>query len=158
MARATVEDPLKVFRFKIVVDGFQRAGAAEFGPLDRNTEMIKYREGGFNDTVQKSPGLTEFPDVTYKRGLLVGSSRGGDDDFDTWAQQTFNTAAQGNADKPRKDLTTNQYRANNTIGRAWNLFECLPAGYKPASTMKADANENSYEELKISYEGWTKIL
>lgn len=158
MARASVEDPLKVFRFRVIVDGFVRAGFSEVAGFDRTTEEAKYREGGFNETVQKSAGLTEFPDITMRRGQIVGSSRGGDDDFINWAASVFDVASAGNATNYRKDLDIEQYSATNVRARVWRVYNCWPRGFKPTSDMKADGNDNSIEELKVANEGWEKIL
>jgi phage tail-like protein len=158
MARAALEDPLKVFRFRVVVDGFVRAGFTELNGIDRNTEEVKYREGGFNETSQKSAGLTEFPDITLKRGQIVGSSRGGDDDYVDWAQLVFDVASAGNDNNYRKDLDIEQYNALNVRARVWRVYNTWPKGYKPMSDGKAEGNENSFEELRLSNEGWEKVL
>ena len=158
MARASVEDPLKVFRFRVIVDGFIRAGFSEVSGFDRTTEEAKYREGGFNETVQKSAGLTDFPDITMRRGQIVGSSRGGDDDFINWASQVFDVASAGNATNYRKDLDIEQYSSTNVRARVWRVYNCWPKGFKPASDFKADGNDNSVEELKVANEGWEKVL
>ena len=158
MARASIEDPLKVFRFRIVVDGFVRAGFSECTGFERDTEEAAYREGAFNETKQKSAGLTNFGDITLKRGQIVGSQRGGDDDFITWAQQVFDVAAAGNAANYRKDLDIEQYSASNIRVRVWRVYESWPKKFKPMSDLKADASENSYEELTIANEGWERVL
>jgi phage tail-like protein len=158
MARASIEDPLKVFRYSVVVDGFIRAGFSEVTGLDRTTEEAKYREGGFNETSQKSAALTEFPEIVLKRGQIIGSSRGGDADFITWATQVFDVSSAGNASNYRKDLTIQQYSATNTLAQAWNVYDCWPKGFKPISDLKAEGNENSFEELKLANEGWESII
>lgn len=158
MARASIEDPLKVFRYAVVVDGFVRAGFSECMGLDRTTEVAKYREGGFNETVQKSAGLTDFPDITLKRGQIIGSSRGGDADFLNWATQVFDVAAAGNAENYRKDLDIQQFNAQNVLARVWTVYNCFPVGFKPMGDLKGDGNDNSVEELKIANEGWEATL
>jgi phage tail-like protein len=154
MARAAVEDPLKAFRYRAVVTGFVRAGFSEINGIDRTTEEAKYREGGYNETVRKSAGLTDFPDITLKRGQLVGAQVGGDFDMVNWASLVFDVASVGNAANYRIDITVQQYSATNTLARAWTIYECWPKGFKPLSDLKGEGNENSFEELKLANEGW----
>ncbi len=158
MARASIEDPLKVFRFRVVVDGFVRAGFSEVTGFDLDTEEAAYREGAFNETKQKSAGLSNFGDLTLKRGQLVGTQRGGDDDFITWSQQVFDVAAAGNAANYRKDLDIEQYSASNIRIRVWRVYETWIKKFKPMSDLKADASENSYEEITLANEGWERVL
>lgn len=158
MARASIEDPLKVFRFRIVVDGFVRAGFSECSGFEQDTDEAKYREGAFNETEQKSAGLSHFGDITLKRGQLVGTQRGGDDDFITWSQQVFDVAAGGNAANYRKDLDVEQYSATNIRVRVWRVYETWPKKFKPMSDLKADASENSYEDIVLVNEGWERVL
>lgn len=158
MARASVEDPIKVFRYRVVVDGFVRAGFSECSGLESDTEVAEYREGGFNETKQKSAGLTSFGDITLKRGQIIGSQRGGDDDFITWYSQIFDVAAAGNAANYRKDLDIEQYSASNVRVRVWRVYEAWPKKFKPFSDLKAEASENSLEDIIIVNEGFERVL
>lgn len=158
MARAAVEDPLKIFRFRVIIDSFQRAGFTEVNGLDRETESSKYREGGFNETVQQSAGLTTFPDVTLKRGQIVGSSRGGDLDILNWADDVFDVAAGGNAANYREDITIEQYSATNVLARSWSLYDTWPRKVTPMTDLKGDGNDNSFETLVLANEGWDKTF
>ena len=154
MARASIEDPIKVFRFRVVVDGFVRAGFTEVTGFERDTEEAKYREGGFNETVQKSAGLTSFGDITLRRGQIIGSSRGGDDDFLIWASDVFDVASAGNAANYRKDLDIEQYSAQNLRVRIWRTYNCFPKKFKPFTDLKGDGSDNSVEEMVLANEGW----
>ena len=157
MPRGTVEDPIKVFNFQIRIDGFVRAGFSEFSGIDQSTEEVKYREGGFNDTPQLSAGLTNFAVVTLKRGQIIGSTRGGDDDFLIWCKQVIDVSGAGNATNYRKDLDIVQMSAQNVVVRTWRLYECWPKGFKPFTDLKGMGNENSYEELRLAYEGFELV-
>lgn len=158
MARSSNEDPLKAFRFRIVIDGFARAGFSECTGLERQTDVVEYREGAGNETPEKSAGLTKFPDITLKRGQIIGSQKGGDDDFLNWCQQVFNVASAGNAENYRKDIDIEQYSARNVRVRVWRVSNCWPSNFKPMGDLKADGSENSVETLVISHEGFGKAL
>lgn len=154
MARASVEDPIKAFRYRVIVDGFQRAGFSEAtGLAKRKTEQVKYREGGFNETVQKSAGLTEFPDVTLTRGVIIGSSRGGTNDMVDWGQEVFDVASSGNASNYRRDLDVQLYNAQNVQARVWRIYECWPSEVDGMSDLKGESSENVVEKLVLANEG-----
>lgn len=155
MSRSSNEDPLKAFRFRIVIDGFARAGFSEASGLERNTEEVKYREGGGNETPEKSAGLTEFSDIVLKRGQIIGSQRGGDDDFINWCQDVHDVASQGTAENYRRDFDIEQYNSQNVRVRTWRITNAWPKRFKPFSDLKGDANENSIEEMTLGHEGFT---
>lgn len=155
MARSANEDPLKGFRFRIVIDGVARAAFSECSQLERSTEKVKYREGGQNETPEVSAGLTEYGDITLKRGQIVGSQRGGDDDFVDWCNQVNDVASQGNALNYRRDFDIEQYSATNVRVRVWRVINTWPTVFKPFGQLKGDASENSIEEITLANEGWS---
>lgn len=158
MARASIEDPIKTFRFRIVVDGFIRAGFSEVTAPEMSTEEAAYREGGFNETKQKSAGLTSFGDITMRRGQIIGSSRGGDNDFLDWYKQVFDVASSGNSSNYRKDLDIEQFSASNVRVRVWRVYDAWPKKLKPFSDLKADGSENSLEDIVVVNEGYEQVL
>lgn len=157
MARASIEDPLKNFRYRIEIDGFQRAGFSEATGFSRKTEVAKYREGGMNETVQKSAGLNDFDPVNLSRGLIIGSSRGGSDDFVNWANQVHQIAVLGNAANYRRDIDVDLYGPLNTKTRTNRLYECWPSKFDLMGDLKADGSDNLIEKLELQHEGWEII-
>lgn len=154
MARAAVEDPIKVFRFRLAIDGFQRAAFAEVTGIDRTTEVVNYREGGDNTTVKKSAGLTTFPDITLRRGQIINGTPGGTEDFYRWASQVFDVTTNGNALNYRKDIDILQLDHVGGFVRRWRIREAFVVGFKPFSDLNGQTNENSMEELRLAHEGW----
>ncbi len=158
MARASIEDPIKVFRFRIRIDGFIRAGFSEVSGFARNTEVVKYRESGDNETERKSAGLSTFEDVTLKRGQIVGGAQGGSDDFITWHALVHNLQSEGNAVNYRKDFDTEQYNAMNIKARTWRTYHAWPNKDKPFSDLKALGSEDSMEEMTLCNEGHERVF
>lgn len=154
MARASIEDPLKAFRYRVLIDGMTRAGFTEVNGLKRQTDKIEYREGGMNETPQKSAGLTKYPDVTLVRGQIIGSSRGGDTDLIDWANDVHQVSVQGSASNYRRDLTIEQYNALNVRACYWTVYECWVSESVPMSDLKAANSDNSYETVVICHEGY----
>lgn len=157
MARTSIEDPLKNFRFRVEVDGISRAGFSEVSGLQRETDVVEYREGGSNETPQKSAGLSKFADITLDRGQIIGSNQGGDDDFYNWAQDVHDTATGGNSLQYRKDLDIVQYNSLNVEVRRWTIEQAWPKLYKPFSDLQGLGTENSIERLVIAHEGFDKV-
>lgn len=74
----SVADPLRNFKFQVEVFHFnqgikQSLGAIGFTSvegLNMSTEMIPYREGGWNTNPHKMPGMTDFSPVTMSSGVF----------------------------------------------------------------------------------------
>jgi phage tail-like protein len=151
--RTTVEDPVKKFRFRVEVDGFVRMGFAEVGGLSRETAVTAYREGGVNETEQKSPGLTSFGDITLKRGVVFGS---GDDDFNSWFEQVFKLGVAGNPGNFRRTITIIQVGNDGNDLWAWDVVQAWPKSDVPVEGWSGSASENQMESLTIVHEGWER--
>ena len=157
MARATIEDPLKAFRFTIEESGFKRAGFQEANGLEASVEVAEYREGGDNETVRKSAGLTTYANITLRRGQIIGGSEGGEDDMLDWFTLVQDVTTAGNANQYRKDLELVQYDAQFSEARRWEILEAWPARFKPFSDQNAQGNDNSIEELELAHEGFSLV-
>lgn len=122
-----VSDPLRQFRFK--VDFIQKApfdkrittntaggftgGFTSVSGLSIITQPIMYREGGYNTTMHKVPGMTSFPDVTLSRGVLYGN-----DQSITWMRGMFAAVAGEGLNVATNGKTTNatsQFRCDVKI-------------------------------------------
>lgn len=63
--------PLPKFHF-IIEWGGARIGFTEATGLDKQVEVIEYREGNsYNYNKQKMPGLQKFSNITLKRGTMA---------------------------------------------------------------------------------------
>lgn len=157
MARTTLEDPIKVFRFRVLIVGWdQSAGFSECLGLNVENDVVEYREGGMLDTPQKSPGLTKFGDITLRRGqFFSGSAR--DSEFIRWAEQA-SRVTQGLGGTQlifRQDLVIRQFNNMNQRVVDWFIKNAWPRTYKPFSDFNGNSSENSIEELVLTHEGFT---
>jgi phage tail-like protein len=79
------QDPLRNFKFQVQMtmnpttpDGTKlqqelgTMGFVEVSGLNMSTEMIPYREGGWNTNLHKMPGMTDFSPVTLSSGVFYG--------------------------------------------------------------------------------------
>lgn len=73
-----IADPLRNFKFQMEIfhsDGGLQQGVAKIGftsieGLNMSTEMIPYREGGWNTNPHKMPGMTDFSPLTCSSGVF----------------------------------------------------------------------------------------
>ena len=154
MARPTLLDPLKAFRFKVVIDGFARMGFTEVTGLEKDTDEVKYREGGMNETERKSAGLSHFGDITLRRGQVMPGQ--GASDMIDWVEKVHSIQL-GNAVKYRKDIDIQQLTFYNTVACTWRVSNAWPKKFKPMSDMKGDSSADSYEEITLAHEGFEKV-
>jgi len=120
--RATIyTDPLRNFRFRVAFKAAKGAGKpfddrirqfsggfSGIGGLSQTIEAVEYREGGYNTTMHKMPGLTKFEPLTLSRGALFGN-----DSAMTWLRGLFTVSSgEGFAVKDSGNLS---YRCNVTI-------------------------------------------
>jgi phage tail-like protein len=90
-------DPLRNFKFQIQIVGgpnlnthagagnsigLDGLGFAEMSGLSVTNELIAYREGGMNTHPHKMVGQSDFPPVSFSRGVFVNQSQ-------MWKWQTF---------------------------------------------------------------------
>ena len=63
-------DPYRAFRFVVEIDGTQQGGFQTVSGVERETKVDAYRDGGVNDHELKHAGLTTYPPLRLKRGLV----------------------------------------------------------------------------------------
>ncbi len=75
MATAARIDPIRNFKFNVQAilageaDPFAQFGFMSVEGIAMNTEMIAYREGGWNTSPHKLPGQTDFSPLTMSSGV-----------------------------------------------------------------------------------------
>lgn len=78
MARTREADPVRNFKFRVHLDDEQNALSQAFNQIGfmtvegiaMNTEMVPYREGGWNTNPHKLPGQTDFAPLTMSAGVF----------------------------------------------------------------------------------------
>lgn len=156
--RSDSEDPLKTFRFQVEIMQFARFGFQKCTGISATTDVVEYREGGQNATVQKSPGLTKFGNITLERGQIFAAGFG-DKDVLSWYLQVFNVSAKTAASPKafRRIVDVVQFDKEATERYRWRLVQCWPMEVKPLGDLDAMASTNSIEQMILAHEGWRLI-
>lgn len=156
--RTDQEDPLKVFRFHVEIDGFARFGFQKVSGLQAQTEKVEYREGGSNTTVQKSPGLTKYPDITLERGQILAAGAG-DNDILTWYRQVFDVSAKkaNSSAAFRRDIDLVQFDKEGTEVKRWRVYEAWPSDFTPMGDLDGQSSNDSIEKMVIAHEGFDLV-
>lgn len=158
------EDPLRSFRFKVVIGGagngdsykFGEAGFMNVSGLSMTTEVIPYREGGMNTTTRKMPGQTDFSPVSMSKGLIVGEPS-----MMLWMNDLFD-ALQGSGGSKIPDFRVNvdifllahPWPGPNPIPLAgWRLLNAWPTSLA-FSDMDAGANSVAITQMSLAHEGF----
>jgi phage tail-like protein len=164
-------DPIRNFKFHVNMyngikgsDG-QLASALGFmtaGGLNLSTEVIPYRQGGYNTTPQKLPGQTDFSPLTLGRGVLLGSDQNWKAQSSLFVvQQGTGSGTPGNNFRWTTDLLVLDHPVTNGSGSKqlvpvkmfFRLYRTWPSsiGY---SDMDAGGNGFMVEQMTLVHEGF----
>ena len=147
-------DPYKNFKFRVKWDGRYVAGISKVGALKRTTEIVKHRNGGDPSSSRKSPGRTEYDDVTLERGVTH------DVEFERWANKVWNHGSGLGAEVSlrdfRKDIIIEMYNEAGQLVVAYNLYRCWVTEYTAQPELDANANAVAIQSIKLAHEGWER--
>lgn len=147
MATGERKDPVRVFNFRLELDGIDRGGFREASGLDSSQDPVEYREGNEGAlTVRKLPGLVKYSNITLKWGVLV-------DDPELFAWRRGIMEGKIVKDKLRKNLSIILLDdTGKDEVRRWNIREAWPTKWTGPS-FNATGNEVAIETLELAHEG-----
>jgi phage tail-like protein len=159
MAEFTVNpqrhDPYKNFKFRVKWDGRYVAGISKISALRKTTQVVEHREGGDPSSSRKSPGETTFAPIVLERG------RTHDEEFEKWANKTWNLGAGPGAEVSlkdfRKDMIIELYNEAGQLVMAFKVYRCWPSEYVALSDLNANGEASvAIESLTLQNEGWER--
>jgi phage tail-like protein len=136
-------DPYRSYRFRIQIDGVDRAGFRECSGLDFTQDPVDYREGPDPLNVRKLPGLIKYSNVVLKWGLSD------DQELWDWRQQAMDGKI------VRKNGSIVLLNDANEEKTRWNFTAGWPTKWTGPS-FNATSNEVAIETLEIVHEGLKK--
>jgi len=137
------KDPYRSYRFRVEIDGLERAGFRECSGLDFTHDPVEYREGPDPLTARKLPGLIKYSNISLKWGLS--------DDKELW---DWRKEAMDGTVKRKNGSIVLLDDANEEKMR-WNFREGWPSKWTGPS-FNATGNEVAIETLEIAHEGLEK--
>lgn len=166
-------DPLRNFKFHVSIDGdfdgevqshVNVMGFTSVEGLNMSTEMIPYREGGWNTNPHKMPGLTDFSPVTLSSGVFYNRPGMWELAKQMFAVQWGNGTIDLNTDY-RFDMLIRVYDhpvtrgqgalVKNDISRAMLAFKLYNAWVANVAFSPLNAMENSIlvHQMTVHHEG-----
>ncbi len=147
-------DPYKNFKFRVKWDGRYVAGVSKVSALQRTTEIVPHRDGGDPSTSRKSPGRTEYADITLERGVTH------DTEFEKWANKVWNFGSGLGSEVSlrdfRKDIIIDVYNEAGQLVISYKVFRCWATEYQAMPELDANANAVAIQTLKLAHEGWER--
>lgn len=143
MATGDRKDPFRGFKFRVEIDGVQRAGFREASGLDSSQDAIDYREGDDKTvTIRKLPGLKKFSNIVLKRGIT--------DDLDLWKWRK--QVMDGKIKDARKNgsIILMDDEGNDKV--RWEFTDAWPTKWTGPS-MNATGNDLAIDTLELVHEG-----
>lgn len=155
-------DPLRNFRFQVNIphttpsgQKLIQLGFMTMDGLNLETQVIAYREGGFNTTTQKMPGQTDFTPITMTTGVIVSRPHMWD-----WITEIFAVIA-GTGPVSSNFRTNGQilvmshpYTSNPVPAPLkMNVYNMWPSSFG-ISGLDAGGNAVLMEQIVLQNEGW----
>lgn len=123
--------------------GGSRIEFSEISGLDIEIDVINYRTGNSPEEQEiKIPGITRFPNVTFKRSI-----RKGDKEFFSW----ISTKRFGQVE--RRNIRISLLNENHEPIFVWLLKNCFPVKYTGPVLLSNDS-EVAVESLTVAHEGF----
>lgn len=133
--------PLPKFHFKVDWGG-TKIGFQEVSGLDKEYEMLEYREGSSPEYNKiNMPGMVKYTDIVLKRGVFRA-----DNEFYAWMQQNKLNVAE------RRDITISLLNEEHEPVVVWRVKNAWPKKIQ-STDLKAEGNEVAIETLTIAHEG-----
>lgn len=134
------KDPYRGFNFLVEIDGISRAAFQECSGFDSEVEVVEYREGGYNTTLRKLPGLNKYSNITLKWGITD------DRELYDWHRQTV----QGGVERKSGSIVLQDSRQQEVA--RWNFTDAWPTKWT-GPDLNAEGNEVAIETLELVHEG-----
>jgi phage tail-like protein len=158
-------DPLRNFKYHVIINNplYSNANTAVTGGfmsvsgLGIQTDIIAYRQGGYNTTTQKMPGQSDFGPLVLQKGLICGDENGID-----WINQLF-LVQQGTGNwsndaefRSNIDILIIDHPVTTATAAVKAAFRVYNAWPTQVSYTDLDAAGNGFlvNQMTLAHEGW----
>ncbi len=157
--RSQTADPVRNFKFKVLVDGFSSTGFEKVSGLKETSEVIEYREGTDPITPRKLMGLVKYENIVLEKGVMNVT------DFVDWRQDVVNILQSGNLapdtgipdDSVRRGMKVDVVDMHGAYGWEWDVYNAWPTELETPE-LNAEGNAALIDKCVIAHEGFTRSL
>ena len=122
--------------------------------LQAHDQIVRHRDGGDPSSSRKSPGRTEYEDITLERGVTH------DIDFEQWANKVWNYGSGLGSEVSlkdfRKDIILEVYNEAGQLVISYKIYRCWVSEYQSMPELDGNANAVAIQTLKLAHEGWER--
>ena len=137
------EYPLVAFRFSVEW-GNSRIGFTEVSGLTTEVQPIEYRDGSSKDySVVKMPGMTKYPNIVMKRGIIKG-----DASYIAWIKDIKHHNPVN-----RRPITIKLLDESGNPVVTWKVKNAFPIKVE-GPALKSTGNESAIESMEMAHEGF----
>ena len=136
--------PYRNFRFQVEIGDLEAGGFSEVTGFDATFDVVEYREGDYEITPMKMPGLMKYGNITLKQGVADNTVL-----YD-WLMSTLN----GEIDL--KTIIISLLDESGQVGPQWQVINAWPVKYT-APDFNATSSEVAFESIEFAHEGLTRI-
>lgn len=139
MALGQRVDPYRNYNFLVEIDGITQAGFTDVSGLGSSIEVVEYREGGFEMTAHKLPGMTKYNNIVLKWGLTDS------DELYKWHAN----ASKGKIERKNGSIIVLDLQGQEKA--RWNFYNAWPSKWD-GPTLSAKGNEIAIDSLELTHE------
>ena len=136
---STRKDPFRNFRFRLEIDGIQKAAFSEVTGIESAIESINYKVGDEQNS-RKLPGQNKFSNITLKRGVTDSS------ELHDWHKEVIQGVIR------RKSVSIMAVNEDGKNGARWEIRDAWPSKYHGVD-LNAKGNDVAIETLELANEG-----
>lgn len=153
MAEENLYYPVPQFRFEVEIDDVGEISFQEVSGLDIEIQTIDYRAGDSpNDSVLKVPGMTQYTNLTFKRGIYPDDNK-----LYEWLQEVKDNFNGPDHEEIKKNILISLKSDQDEVVMTWNVVNAFPIKLSGTS-LNAQNNELAIETLEVVHEGFEQEL
>jgi phage tail-like protein len=141
---ATPTDPFGNYNFHVEIDGILRGSFQEVSGLESTVDVIEHREGGWNTTPHKLPGMTKHANIVLKWGITT------DRELPDWHRKIV----EGDIDRRNGSVVLLDRKGQEKA--RWNFVQAWPTKYSGPS-FNAESADVAIESLELVHEGVERV-
>ena len=152
-----IRRPVSTLYYFVEIKSVTQAIFSECSPIQIETEVYEYKEGGRNTHVHRLPGRAKISNITLKRGIALkraGASFVYQTGQAPWANELWGWYAQilqGNIKRHNMSIILFNDAMGQSVAR-WNLIGAYPIKWI-GPTFKAGESSIAVETLELAHAG-----